>query len=122
MQTCTAPTYPTCGHDPLAEQRACNTRLFSYRGADVDALTYAPALTTCQGTEWPPPTSWQRYAQDRAGGERIPPSVLASSWREQDRRRQAAAERSIREQAPTGEPRAVPWGPGPACDDRKAVG
>lgn len=80
-----------------------------------------PALgpATCQGpTDWPPMTSWERYAAQRLAGERVPPSV--SSWREQDRRRQAAAERMARDGAPVSEPRAVAWGPG--CDDRKAVG
>lgn len=76
----------------------------------------APLPPTCQGTDWPPLTSMQRYAAERAAGTRVPPSV--SQWRHADMVRQAAAEQRIRAGR---EPVAVAWGPGPACDDRKAV-
>jgi hypothetical protein len=51
--------------------------------------TMAPAPATCQGTDWPPMTPWERYAAERAAGVRVPPSV--STWREADVRRQAEA-------------------------------
>jgi hypothetical protein len=123
MQTCTAPTRPMRivldpdGDPDFQEGWPCQWGL----ACGLLPGELAPPPPTCQGSEWPPATSWQRYGEDRAEGERIPPSVPASSWREQDRRRQAAAERSIREQGPSGEPRVVAWGPGPACDDRKAA-
>jgi hypothetical protein len=114
MQTY-APTLPTCTNDLALWSDA-----LVWTGSEPPPSTCpAPAPATCEGTDWPPMTSMQRYAAERATGDRVPPSV--SVWREQDRRRQAAAERAIREQGPSGEPRVVAWGPGPACEDRKAV-
>jgi hypothetical protein len=122
MTTCTAPDHPT-SEIRYGTHDACDS--YPWTGALAERLEVrlfscsAPAPQSCEGTEWPPATSWQRYGEDRASGSRIPPSV--STWREQDRRRQAAAEREAREQAPAHAARAVAWGPAPACDDRKAA-
>lgn len=99
------------GAEPLANEgeAACGSTLY----ATVQACR-APGPESCLGTDWPPMTSWQRYTAERLAGERVPPSV--STWREQDRRRQAAIERESREQAPRREAAAVPWCPSPSCD------
>lgn len=140
MPTCTAPTHPTApgpatdGHVVLGVQFTT--------GYDPSSWAcFAPAPIGCDGTDWPPLTSMQRYAAAREAGECVPPSV--SVWREQDRRRQAAAESEARAQrcGECGQPAnrehrgsiqcacgatvapnpVVAWGPGPACDDRKAA-
>jgi len=80
-------------------------------------LCSADQPPTCQGpTTWPPPTAWQRYAEDRRLGQRVPPSV--STWRPQDVRRQQEADALARGQAPQRPAVVLPWGPGPSCEGR----
>jgi hypothetical protein len=116
MTTCAAPTLSTCSD--VHSWNVADTRIVvDYRDPRGLIAADGPSVT-CQGTEWPPPTSWARYAQDRASGSRVPPSV--SAWRPEDARRQMDADRRLRERAPA-KPAVVAWEPGPACDDRKAV-
>ena len=123
MGTCGAPTH-AAALDTLgrlhheARPARCGTCPNDDRAADCLGCL-APAPAACEGTEWPAATSWARYAQDRAAGSRVPPSV--SVWRPEDARRQAAADREARGQALTVA-RTVAWMPGSACEDRKAVG
>jgi len=98
-----------------AELSRCNARLLSYRGADIDALCEAPHPSACQGTDWPPMTALQRYAEDRRLGQRVPPSV--STWRPEDVRRQQEADALARAQA-TVQSTVAPVAPGPACEER----
>lgn len=124
MTTCTAPTCPTATGP--TDHGTTQDRPLSHWGDTSDGVVaelvadfgpMAPLPPTCWGTDWPPLTSWERYAAERRGGVRVPPSV--SVWREQDVRRQAAAEREARSQAPEqpAEPRVVAWGP--SCEDER---
>lgn len=109
MQTCTAPmsadpiTLDPDGDPDFQAGWTCD-----WTAANGDGCT-AVTPVSCEGTDWPPLTSWQRYAQERRAGERVPPTV--SVWREQDRRRQAMV---AGERAP--QDRQVAWGPGPSCE------
>lgn len=112
MPTCTAPTLPPCPTDHApALWHACGS-LPSCEATPDGCL--APALAICEGTDWPPMTSWELYAAERREGTRVPPSV--STWRPQDVARQREADRFARAQVPAQEPRVLHWGPGPGCE------
>lgn len=109
--TCTAPALPTTQDYTRALWVACGPlRALESTEPGCPAAT-AP---TCQGTDWPPMTAWQRYAEDRRLGQRVPPSV--STWRPQDIRRQQEADALARGQAPQRTAVVLPWGPGPSCE------
>jgi hypothetical protein len=96
-------------------------------GSDVLGVTFTPGYDpsswaceaheppTCQGTDWPPMTPIQRYAEDRRLGQRVPPSV--TTWRPQDVRRQQDADAMARSQV-TGRAAGAPVSPGPGCEGR----
>lgn len=123
-RTCTAPTLMTIA--PLVrgivwaddidaeELRGSLGCRIACRSMPPRETCTAPLPPGCQGTDWPPLTSWERYAAERREGVRVPPSV--STWRLQDVRRQAAVEREARGQAPE-QPRVVAWGP--SCEDER---
>lgn len=130
MSTCTAPTLATCPGRSSGEAYppSCATHVWrdgsflpTQTGGSAMSFQHhagdhcpAPGPASCEETDWPPQTSWERYAAERAAGTRVPPSV--SVWREQDVRRQAAADREALAQAPVQEPRVLPWGHGPGCE------
>lgn len=117
MTTCTAPTTTRPSVlDPDGDPDFKHGWSCDWAGtepAEGEVCTAEPPAGCSGPTTWPPLTSWERYVAERAAGERVPPSV--SVWREQDRRRQAAAEREIREGATARPAGLVTWGPGPTC-------
>ena len=114
MPTCTAPTPAQSTLDPDYENGWSRTWEAGGPPAWTAGRCDAPAPVTCRGpTTWPPPHIWQRYAEDRRLGQRVPPSV--SVWRPEDVRRQQEADARIRARA-SERLVAVTPGEGPACE------
>ena len=113
MTTCTAPTPAQITLDPDYENGRPRTWEVDMPPAWTADRCPAPAPLICQGTDWPPMTSTQRYAEDRRLGQRVPPSV--SVWRPEDVRRQQEADARIRARA-SERLVAVTPGEGPACE------
>jgi len=90
------------------------TSIWPPRGGEP-SLCVAPVPQACHGTDWPPRTTMQRYAEDRRLGQSVPPSV--TTWRPQDVRRQQDADAMARSQV-TGRAAGAPVSPGPGCEGR----